>query len=229
MQEQQQLENPPVVAEQPGSTPASPGVADATVEGGASDPIVLDAVGEGTPEATTESVEHAVEGEHHEAFLGLDSYGWVALSFFIFVALLLWLKVPKAIAGALDGRAARIRSELDEARRLREDAEKLLAEYQGKQAQAAKDAEMILGAARTEASTIVADAQRQAEASIARRARMAEDKIAAAERAAQADLRARAATLATEAAKRIIAEQSDAATQTKLTDQAIAELEGPRH
>lgn len=229
MQEQQQLDNPPVVAEQPGSTPASPGVADHTVKGGASDAVVLDAVGEGTPEATTESVEHAVEGQHHEAFLGLDSYGWVALSFVIFVALLLWLKVPKAIAGALDGRTARIKGELDEARRLREDAERLLAEYKGKQAQAAKDAEAILAAARTEASVIVADAQRQAEASVARRARMAEDKIAAAERSAEADLRARAATLATEAAKRLIAEQSDAKTQTKLTDQAIAELDGRLH
>src|SRR5688500_2617429 len=124
MQEQQQLENPPVVADQPGSTPAGPGVADATVQGGASNPGVLDAVGEGTPEATTESVEHAVEGEHHEAFLGLDSYGWVAAAFVVFVLLLLWLKVPKAIAGALDARADRIRGELDEARRLREDAER---------------------------------------------------------------------------------------------------------
>ena len=229
MQEQQQLDNPPVVAEQPGSTPASPGVADHTVKGGASDAVVLDAVGEGTPEATTESVEHAVEGEHHEAFLGLDSYGWVALSFVIFVALLLWLKVPKAIAAALDSRAARIKGELDEARRLREDAERLLAEYKGKQAQAAKDAEAILAAARTEASVIVADAQRQAEASVARRTRMAEDKIAAAERSAEADLRARAALLATEAAKRLIADQSDAKTQAKLTDQAIAELDGRLH
>ena len=226
MQQSQQLENPSVVTDQRGSTPSSPGLTDSTLKGGASNAVVLDAVGEGTPEATTESVGHAVEGEHHEAFLGLDSYGWVAISFLAFVAVLLWLKVPKAIAGALDGRAARIRGELDEARRLREDAQKLLADYQGKQAQANRDAEMILGAARTEASAIVADAQRQAEASIARRTRMAEDTIAAAERAAEADLRARAATLATEAAKRIISEQTDAATQSKLTDQAIAELDG---
>ncbi len=225
MQESQQLENPPVVADQPGSTVADPGVTDQTLEGGASNPVVLDAVGEGTPEATTQSVEHAVEGEHHEAFLGLDSYGWVAISFLIFVAVLLYLKVPKAIAGALDGRGARIRAELDEARRLREDAEKLLADYRAKQAQAAKDADMILGAARTEAATIVADAQRQAEASIARRTRQAEDKIAAAERSAEADLRARAALLATEAAKTLIVEKTDAATQKKLTDQAIAGLQ----
>lgn len=220
-----QLDNPPLVAEQPGSTPASPGVTDHTIENGASNPVVLDAVGEGTPEATTESVEHAVEGEHHEAFLGLDSYGWVAISFLIFVAVLLYLKVPKAIAGALDGRGQRIRAELDEARRLREDAERLLADYRAKQAQAATDAENILGAARTEASNIVADAQRQAEASIARRTRMAEDKIAAAERAAEADLRARAAQLATEAARRLIVEQTDAGTQKRLTDEAIAGLQ----
>lgn len=225
MQESQQLETPPVVADQPGSTAANPGVTDQTLKGGASNPVVLDAVGEGTPEATTQSVEHAVEGEHHEAFLGLDSYGWVAISFLIFVGVLLYLKVPKAIAGMLDGRGARIRAELDEARRLREDAEKLLADYRAKQAQAAKDAEMILGAARSEAATIVADAQRQAEASIARRTRQAEDKIAAAERSAEADLRARAATLATEAAKRLIVEKTDAKTQKQLTDQAIAGLQ----
>lgn len=225
MQEQQALENPPVVAEQAGSTPASPGVTDHTLKDGTSNPVVLDAVGEGTPEATTQSVEHAVEGEHHEAFLGLDSYGWVAAAFVVFVLLLLYLKVPKAIAGALDGRAARIRAELDEARRLREDAEKLLADYQAKQKQAAKDAETILGAARTEAANIVADAQRQAEASVARRTRQAEDKIAAAERSAEADLRARAATLATEAARRLIVEQTDAGTQKKLTDEAIAGLQ----
>lgn len=223
--QEQTLETPPVVAEQPGSTPANPGVADHSLKGGTSNAVVLDAVGEGTPEATTQSVEHAVEGEHHEAFLGLDSYGWVAVSFLIFAALLLYLKVPKAIAGALDGRGARIRAELDEARRLREDAEKLLADYQAKQRQAAKDVENIIGAAQNEAAGIVADAQRQAEASIARRTRQAEDKIAAAERAAEADLRARAATLATEAAKRLIVETTDASTQKKLTDEAIAGLQ----
>jgi F-type H+-transporting ATPase subunit b len=223
------IEQPPVVADQPGSTPANPGVTDQTVEGGSSAPVVLDAVGHGTPEATSASVEHAQEGVHHEAFLGLDSYGWVAAAFLIFVALLIWLKVPKSIAGALDSRAARIKSELDDARRLREDAERLLNEYKGKQAQAAKDAEAILATARSEAQTIVADAQRQAEATVARRTRMAEDKIAAAERAAEADLRARAATLATEAAKRLITEQSDPATQARLTEQAIAELDGRLH
>ncbi len=224
-----QLEQPPAVADQPGSTPASPGVTDQSVEGGSSAPVVLESVGHGTPEATAASVEHAQAGGHHEAFLGLDSYGWVAAAFVVFVALLLWLKVPKAIAGALDARIARVKAELDEARRLREDAERLLADYKAKQAQAAKDAEAILAAARSEAQAIVADTQRQAEATVARRTRMAEDKIAAAERAAEADLRARAATLATEAAKRIIVEQSDAATQAQLTNQAIAELDGRLH
>lgn len=216
-------------APQPGSTPALPGVADAHVEGGRSDAVVLDAVGHGTPEATSASVEHAAEGAHHETFLGMDSYGWVAVSFVIFAAILLYLKVPKAIAAALDGRGARIRSELDEAKRLRQDAEKLLAEYQARQRQAAADAEAILSNARAEAANIVTEAHAQAEAMMIRRTRMAEDKIAAAERAAEKDLRARAATLATEAARRIIAEQSTPAEQAKLTDQAIAELDHRVH
>lgn len=192
-------------------------------------PAVLDAAGHGTPEATATTVAHAEAGAHHQAFLGLDSYGWVAGAFVIFVALLVYLKAPKAIAAALDARAARIRAELDEARRLREDAEKLLADTKARQAQAAKDAETILANARTEAAHIVTEAKTQAEAATARRTRMAEDKIAAAERAAVQDLRARVATVATEAAKRLIVDGGDAGTQSKLTDQAITEIDRRLH
>ncbi len=212
-------------APQPGSSPASPGVTDQTVEGGRSDPVVLDAVGSATPEATAASVEHATGGEHHEAFLGLDSYGWVAVAFLVFLAILIYLKVPKAIAGALDGRATRIRGELDEARRLRVEALALLSLYQARQRQASADADAIIANARTEAQNIVADAQRQAEATVARRTRMAEDRIAAAERAAVQDLRTRVATLATQAASRLIAGQTTPAEQARLTNEAIAGLD----
>ncbi|MGI4877553.1 MAG: hypothetical protein ACRYG4_08715, partial [Janthinobacterium lividum] len=72
-------------------------------------------------------------------WLGLSAEAFVAVSFVIFVAVLLYLKVPKMIGGALDGRATKVRSELDEARRLRADAEALLAGYRAKAEQAGRD------------------------------------------------------------------------------------------
>lgn len=173
--------------------------------------------------------EHGHGGGADVSWLGLDATGWVAAAMIILLAIIVWKKAPQAIGRALDARIARVRSELDEARRLRAEAEALLADYRQKQAEAARDADAIIANARNEAEAIVADAGRQAQAMIARRTRMAEDKIAAAERAAADELRARTATLATEAARRIIAEQTDSATQAKLADQAIAEIDGRLH
>jgi F-type H+-transporting ATPase subunit b len=173
--------------------------------------------------ATTASVEHDANAPH-EAFLGLDSYGWVGLGFVVF-ALLMWrLGAFRGIAGALDARSARIRADLEEARALRAEAEAMLVEHKHQQAQATKDAEAIVAHARQEATQIFDGAKAAAEAMVARRVAMAEAKIAAAERAAEADLRARAATLATAAAARIIADTSDKTTQAKLTDDSISEL-----
>lgn len=211
-------------APQPESTPASPGIDDATVKGGRSDPIVLDAVGHGTPEATAASVEDATHGAHHEKFLGLDSYGWVAGAFLVFVLLLLKLKAPAAIGQALDSRGAKIRAELDEAKRLRADAEALLAQYQSQQRQAAADAAKIMEHAKAEAEQLVEAAKANAEQLVQRRTRMAEDRIAAAETAATADLRARVATLAAETAKTMLAAQMSDADKTRLADEAIAGL-----
>lgn len=177
--------------------------------------------------AATTAAEHG--GAHHETFLGLDSYGWVGLGFVVF-ALLLWkLGAFKGIAGALDARSARIRADLEEARTLRAEAEAILAEHQRQQSQAHKDAEAIVAHARQEAAQIIDNAKVSAEAMVARRLSMAESKIAAAERAAEADLRARAATLATAAAAKVIAETADKKTRSKLTDDAITELERRLH
>ncbi len=164
-----------------------------------------------------------------ESWLGINGESFVALSFLIFIAVLLYLKVPGMIAAALDARTIRIRAELDEAKRLRADAEALLAGYQAKAAAAAHDAEAIINGARHEAANIVADAHAQAEASIVRRTRMAETKIAAATRAAEAEVRAHAVDIATAAARRLIAEGSDPAEQARLTSAAITELERRLH
>lgn len=165
----------------------------------------------------------------HEVFLGLDSYGWVGLGFLAFMVLLWRLGAFAAIGSALDARGARIRADLAEARALRDEAFAMLATHKAQQAAAAKDAEAIIAHARQEAAQIVAAAMDKAEAMVTRRAAMAEAKIAAAERAAEADLRARAANLATAAAAKVIAESTDAALQTKLTDAAISELERRLH
>ncbi|MBV7257087.1 F0F1 ATP synthase subunit B [Pacificimonas sp. WHA3] len=188
------------------------------------DEIVLDAVGDGTEIAQSSEVIEAESGNNHEYFLGLDSTAWAAVSFFLFVGILLYLKVPAAIAKALDGRGARIRTELDEAKALRAEAEVLLAEQKTRAEQSAKDAEAILNNARTEAAGIVADAEANAAAMMVRRQEAAEGKIAAAERAAEADLKARVATLATTAAATIIRQQTGDKEQGDLTDRAIADL-----
>jgi F-type H+-transporting ATPase subunit b len=122
-----------------------------------------------------------------------------------------------------------VKAQLAEAKTLREEAEKLLAEAKAREAQGEKDAAAIIAHAKQEAEQITAAAQKSAETMVARRTAMAEAKIGAAERAAEAELRARAATLATAAASRIIADTTDKATKTKLTDAAISELDRRLH
>src|SRR5437762_8586776 len=164
--------------------------------------------------------------EHELTFLGLDPAGWVALAMLTVLAILIWKKVPAAIAGALDSKIALIRDQLAEAEALRKEAEALKAEYEARSASADKDREALLERARHEADEIIAKAKTDAEALIGRRTRMAEDKIAAEERAAVEQLRASAADAAAKAAARLIAERHDAATDAKLVDQAIKEIAG---
>lgn len=164
-----------------------------------------------------------------DSWLGINAESFVALSFLLFIGALLYLKVPAMIAAALDARTTKVRAELDEAKRLRADAEALLKSYQAKAETAARDAEGILAGARAEAANIVTDAHAKAEASIVRRTRMAETKIAAATRAAEADVRAHAVDIATAAARKLIVDHADAAEQARLTTAAITELERRLH
>ena len=162
--------------------------------------------------------------EQHEAptALLLTPGGWVAASMLFVFALMLYLKVPAIVAGMLDKQIADIRSQLGDAARLRAEAEALKAEYEKKLRGAARDAEALKAAAEAEARLIVAKAKGDAEALIERRGKSAEEKIAAAERGAIAELRAKAAQVAAEAARGLIAEGHDAAADKKLVDQAIA-------
>lgn len=149
---------------------------------------------------------------------------WVLISFILFVGLLVYLKVPAKVAVMLDERAARIARELDEARRLREDAQGLLAEYQRKRRDAEKEAEAIVAQAREEAEAFAVETRQKLSEMIERRARIAEEKIAQAEVQAVKEVRSAAADLAIAAATRLIAEEVQGETADRLVEASIADL-----
>ena len=170
-----------------------------------------------------------VAAEHHAApqpeLLGLLPFQWVSLAMLVLLLIAFFgVKVHKIIGGGLDASIAAIRANLDEAKKLRAEAEALRAEYAAKIASAEQDAEAMLANARKEADGIVAKAEADTAAMIARREQMATDKIAAAERQAVADLRAQAAAASTAAAAALIAERHDAGADKALADQVIAAL-----
>jgi F-type H+-transporting ATPase subunit b len=184
---------------------------------------------EPTPEIAGAPTTGGTEQPHALTWLGVDAEGFVALAFLLFVGLLLYVKAPKMITQALDGRAAKVRGDLDEAKRLRAEAEAMLAGYRAKADTASHDVEHILATARTEAAGIVTDAHAAADAVIARRTAQAETKIAAAERAAEVAVRAQAVDLATGAAHRIIVARDDPAEAARLTAASISELDRRLH
>ena len=159
-------------------------------------------------------------------FLGINPGGWVAVAVLLVFVLLIWKKVPGAVARALDDKIALIRDQLAEAESLRKEAEALKSEYAAKAKSVDKDRAALLERAKHEADEIVAKAKADAEALIDRRRRMAEDKIAAEERAAVEQLRSAAADAAAKAAAKIIAERHDAATDANLVNQAIKQIGG---
>ena len=134
----------------------------------------------------------------------LDAEFWVAVSFFIFIGILVYVGVHKKIAEALDHRRDRIKAELDEARRLREEAQALLAHYRQKQKEAEGEAAAILTSAKADAERMTIEAEAKMSEFVARSTKMAEAKIAQAESQALADVRAAAADAAVTAAERIL-------------------------
>lgn len=168
--------------------------------------------------------EHGAEHAEPMAFGFITPGMWVALSMTAFLAIVIWKKVPGAIAGGLDAKIAAIREQLDAAKALRAEAEALRAEYAKKIAGAEADAAAMVEHARHEAQAIIAKAEADTTAMIARREKMATDKIAAAERAAVDELRARAASAAAAAAGQLIAQHHGASADRALVDSAIAGL-----
>ena len=131
---------------------------------------------------------------------------WVAVGFVIFLGVLVYVGVPKMLLDALDDRAKRVQAELDEARRLKQEAQTLLAEYKAKQRQADEEAAAIIEGAKAEAERAAAESKTKVEDFVARRTKMAETKIAQAEAQAIADVRAAAADAAVSAAEKILTE-----------------------
>lgn len=151
---------------------------------------------------------------------------WVAVAFFLFVGLLIKMKVPGMMAEGLDQRAEAIRKELDAARRLREEAQELLADYQQKQRRADDEAKAIIEQAEREASSLKEQAEKALKESIERRSRIAEDKIARAEAQAMAEVRSAVVEAATSAAERVMRTRVQGDAASGLLDQSIRDLEG---
>jgi F-type H+-transporting ATPase subunit b len=168
-----------------------------------------------------------VELHAEPSALGITASGWVALSMLVVIAVMLWKKVPAIVAKALDERIATIRRQLDEATRLRSEAEAILADANARSAASIGDAAAIVAHAEAEAKALLVKAEADARELIERRRKMADDKIAAAERGAIAEIRATVADAAVRAAAAIIAEQHGAVADKALVDKTIAGLGRP--
>lgn len=150
---------------------------------------------------------------------------WVWVALLAFIGLVVYKGLPGMLTKALDARAAGIAAEIEEAKRLREEAQELLAGFQRRQREAEKEAEAIVAQAKREANRIVDDARAKLADQLERRAAMAERKIAQAEAEAEAMVRNRAAELAATAAEKLLRDDLDASAHAKLIDASVAELE----
>ncbi|HWU26743.1 MAG TPA: ATP F0F1 synthase subunit B [Rhizomicrobium sp.] len=149
---------------------------------------------------------------------------WIGLGFFIVIAIFLYLRVPAFVAAALDARAVAIAKELDEARRLREEAAALLDQFRKKASEAEKEAASIVTEAKEEAERFADEARAQLKAQIERRAKQAQDKIAQAEAHAIAEIRAKAADAAVDAAENLIRARTDVSKAAALIAKSLGEL-----
>lgn len=148
----------------------------------------------------------------------MDATFWALIGLVLFIALIAYLKVPGKIGGALDKRADDIRDELEEARRLREEAQALLSDYQRKRHEAEEEAANIVAEATAEAERLTVETNKALEDMIARRTKAAEDKIAQAESQAVKEVRSKAADIAVRAAEDILSSK----VKDKVADDILA-------
>lgn len=171
----------------------------------------------------------AEEAGHEAAKTGLffsNTSFWVLLSFLIVVGAFFRFDLHKKMAAALDSRANRIADEINEARKMREEAQELLAQYQRRQREAESEAAAIIEQAKKDAKLMAVEARDKINAQMERRAKAAEEKIARAEAQALSEVRGKAADVAIAAARDIIRERMDSGAQKTFIDKSIADLRG---
>lgn len=158
-------------------------------------------------------------------FLSLtNAETWVLVAFILFVALLIYVGVPKILSRALDSRSVTIREQLEEARQLREEAQARLAAFERQQHEVSRTADEIVEAAKREAEAAAAQAKLDIEASVERRLRAAEDQIALAEAEAVRTVRDAAVDAAISATRKVLVEKYDSASGASLIDESIREV-----
>lgn len=158
-----------------------------------------------------------------------DPTFWVATAFVAFLCLLVYLKVPGMITGALDERANKIAADIEEAEKLREEAQKLLADYQKKQRDAQKEADKIVVAAKEEAERMAKQGEQRLKDSLARREKQALDRLSQAEAAAMEQLKAHTVDIAMAATRQVLADSIKGKKADQLIDDAIGALPGKLH
>ena len=149
---------------------------------------------------------------------------WVGVAFVIFWGLMFYLGVPGKVMNQLDSRGKRIGDELAEAKRLRQDAERLLQEYESKRAAAEREAADIVSSARDEAERLAREAQEKMAEFVTRRTASAEAKIAQAEAQASAEVRAAAVDAAIRASERVLRQEITGDTATSLVTQSLNDV-----
>jgi F-type H+-transporting ATPase subunit b len=154
----------------------------------------------------------------------IEAEAWVAVAFVLFLGILVYVGAHRRVIDGIDQRQARIKAELEEARRLREEAQALLVEYQRKRHEADREAEAIIATANAEAERLAAEGKARLEDFVARRTKMAETKIAQAEAQALADVRSSAADAAVAAAEKILSTTAKGKIADDLLARGIADL-----
>jgi len=155
----------------------------------------------------------------------LEPEFWVAVAFVILMGVFVYLGIHRTVLKTLDHRSDRIKTELDDARRLKDEAAKLLAEYKARHASAEREAQDIIASAKAEAERIAAEAKTKMEDFVTRRTKTAESKIALAESQALADVRAAAATAAVAAASQILSQSVKGSVADDLLAKGIQEVQ----
>ena len=156
--------------------------------------------------------------------MAFDATFYALVGLILFLALIVYLKVPGMMGKALDQRAEKISNDLGEAKRLREEAQSLLAEYQRKRKEAEAEAAAIVATAQREAEALTAEAKQKTEEYVARRTALSEQKIKQAEVDAINAVRSTAVDLAISAAGSVLSAKTDAATSKSLFDKAVSEV-----